>query len=78
MAVPTKGDKMELDRMINDLLGGSRRPRGGSRKLTCAECGEKITRAQYRESVHCEPCNDMFRIAEEEHRAELLAAKAVR
>jgi|APGre2960657404_1045060.scaffolds.fasta_scaffold187030_3 uncharacterized CHY-type Zn-finger protein len=45
-----------LDEMLNEMLGKPKQKRVRSRGFRCAECDAKLTRDQYRESVHCNPC----------------------
>jgi uncharacterized CHY-type Zn-finger protein len=45
-----------LDAMLNEMLGKPKTKRVRSRGFSCAECNAKLTRDQYRESVHCNPC----------------------
>lgn len=45
-----------LDAMLNEMLGKPQQKRVRSRGLRCAECDAKLTRDQYRESVHCNTC----------------------
>jgi uncharacterized CHY-type Zn-finger protein len=45
-----------LDEILNEMLGKAKKKRVRSRGFRCAECDAKLTRDQYRESVHCNPC----------------------
>ena len=45
-----------VDAMLNDFFGTPKKKRVRSRGFRCAECDAKLTRDQYRESVHCNPC----------------------
>jgi uncharacterized CHY-type Zn-finger protein len=45
-----------VDAMLNELFGKPKTKRVQSRGFSCAECNAKLTRDQYRESVHCNPC----------------------
>ena len=45
-----------LDTMLNEMFGKPKQKRVRSRGFRCAECDAKLTRDQYRESVHCNPC----------------------
>jgi uncharacterized CHY-type Zn-finger protein len=47
-----------LDAMLNEMLGKPHQKRVRSRGFRCAECDAKLTRDQYRESVHCNSCLD--------------------
>ena len=45
-----------LDAMLKEMLGKPHQKRVRSRGFRCAECDAKLTRDQYRESVHCNSC----------------------
>ena len=55
---------VELERLIGSLVGANAKRKETwkykSNGFRCAECSAKITRDEYRESVHCNACLDQM------------------